>query len=80
MKQIYCNELIKKLQFIQQNRCSLSDDDREVICEVILLLRMLIIEVNEKQTSGLDTFIKIVEALSKLFIAGYEISTIITQM
>jgi hypothetical protein len=80
MKQIYCNELIKKLQFIQQNRCSLSEDDKKVIDEVISLLKRLIIETNEKQTSGLETFCKVVELLSKFFIVGHEISNIITQM
>ena len=80
MKKIYCNELIKKLQFIQQNRCSLSEDDRKVINEVISLLKQLIIEINEKQTTSLATFCKIVELLLKFCIVGHEISNILTKM
>jgi hypothetical protein len=80
MKQIYCNELIRKLQFIQQNRCSLSVDDNQVIDEVIRLLRMLLIEVNERQTSGLETFTKIVELLIKLFVVGEEVTNILSKI
>jgi hypothetical protein len=80
MKKVYCDELIKKLQLIRQNRCSFSAVDRQVIDEVIELLKTLPSNENKEPTSGLEKVSKVVELLIKLFALSHEVSDILSQI
>lgn len=80
MKQVYCNELVRKLQLIRLNRCSLSDDDREVIDKVITLLKSLSTQADNDPKAGSESLAKIIDLLLKLFLLGDEITDVIEKM
>ena len=72
------SKLIDKINEIAKNRCSLLDEDVDLLNEVIVLLKKM--KRRQCKTDQLDTVIKIVDLLSKVFLVCHELPHVIAAL
>jgi hypothetical protein len=71
------DSLIQGIKFITENRCSLLDEDVNLLNEVIALLKKLKRKRKKGNINNLDLIIKVVEFLTKFFLMSGEITKIV---